>query len=196
MFLHTFFVVLVLGNKPCLFFCKNRNFVALQGIWLRYRVIQKKIVQRAFLNHVDCLEQKKFLQWNTSTKDYLCANFQDILLLSKSWILDIKYAMSAIKMQIWINFFAKRFTILLLYVWQVFINLHDHLHFFLHFVFSFMGQLFMDDPILRLPERIQKVPPLSCKYISWMTPSVFFFESHIAVHKKKISKNAIPWLNP
>ena len=47
----------------------------------------------------------------------------------------------------WINFFAKRFTILLLYVCQVFINLQDHLHFFLYFVSSFMGQLFMDDPI-------------------------------------------------
>ena len=30
---------------------------------------------------------------------------------------------------------------------QVFINLQIHLHFFLHFDFSFMGQLFMDDPI-------------------------------------------------
>ena len=30
---------------------------------------------------------------------------------------------------------------------QVFINLQYHLHFFLHFVFSFMGQLFLDDPI-------------------------------------------------
>ena len=39
------------------------------------------------------------------------------------------------------------FTILLLYVSQVFINLQDHLHYFVHFVFSFMGQLFMDDPI-------------------------------------------------
>ena len=44
-------------------------------------------------------------------------------------------------------FLAKKFTILLLYVCQVFINVQDHLHFFLHFVFSFMGQLFMDDPI-------------------------------------------------
>ena len=51
------------------------------------------------------------------------------------------------KMQILNQFFAKRFTILLLYVCQVFINLQDHLNFFLHFVFSFMGQLFMDDPI-------------------------------------------------
>ena len=50
-------------------------------------------------------------------------------------------------MQIFYKFFAKRFTILLLYVCQVSINLQDHLHFFLHFVFSFMEQLFMDDPI-------------------------------------------------
>ena len=46
-----------------------------------------------------------------------------------------------------INFFAKRNTILLLYVYQVFIFLQDHLHFFLHFFFTFMEQLFLDDPI-------------------------------------------------
>jgi len=50
----------------------------------------KKVVHWAFWNHVDCLEQKEFLQWNTRTKDYLCANFQDIWVTSKSWILDIK----------------------------------------------------------------------------------------------------------
>ena len=32
-----------------------------------------------------------------------------------------------------INFFVKRNTILLLFVYQVFIFLQDHLHFFLHF---------------------------------------------------------------
>ena len=41
--------------------------------------------------------KKEFLQWNTRTKDYLCANFQDIWLSSKSWISDIKYAISTIK---------------------------------------------------------------------------------------------------
>ena len=46
-----------------------------------------------------------------------------------------------------INFFAKRNTILLLYMYQVFIFLQDHLHFFLHFFFTFMEQLFLDDPI-------------------------------------------------
>ena len=96
---------------------------------------------------MDCLEQKEFLQWNTRTKEHLCANFQDIGSSSKSWMLDMKYAISTIKMQILNHFFAKRFTIFLLYVCQVFINLQDHLHFFSHFVFSFMGQLFMDDPI-------------------------------------------------
>ena len=39
-------------------------------------------------------------------------------------------------------FFAERFTILLLYMCQVFINLQDHLHFFLHFVFQFYGTTF------------------------------------------------------
>ena len=76
---------------------------------------------------------------NTRTKDHLC-KFQDIWLSSKSWILDIKFVISTKKCRFW-------FTILLLNVCQVFINLQDHLHFSLHFVFSFMGQLFMDDPV-------------------------------------------------
>ena len=46
-----------------------------------------------------------------------------------------------------ISFFAKRNTILLLYMYQVFISLQDHLHFFLHFFFTFMEQFFLDDPI-------------------------------------------------
>ena len=67
-----------------------------------------KVVQRAFQNYVDCLEQKEFLQWNTRTKDHLCANFQDIWLSSKSWILDIKYTIPTIKMQILHQFFCKK----------------------------------------------------------------------------------------
>ena len=58
-----------------------------------------------------------------------------------------------------INFFAKRNTILLLYVYQVFIFLQDHLHFFLHFFFTFMEQLFLDDPISGLNSN------LSCYHI-------------------------------
>ena len=46
-----------------------------------------------------------------------------------------------------INFLAKRNTILLLYMYQVFIFLQDHLNSFLHFFFTFMQQLFLDDPI-------------------------------------------------
>ena len=57
---------------------------------------------------------QEFLQWNTRTKDHFCANFQDIWLSSKSWISDIEYAISFIKMQILNQFFRKRFTILLL----------------------------------------------------------------------------------
>ena len=68
----------------------------------------KKVVQRAFYNHVDHLEQKEFLQWNTRIKDHGCANFQDIWLSSKSWILDIKYAISTIKMHILNQFFRKK----------------------------------------------------------------------------------------
>ena len=45
-------------------------------------------------------------------------------------------------------------TILLLYMYQVFIFLQDHLHFFLHFFFTFMEQLFLDDPILHCSKHI------------------------------------------
>ena len=45
------------------------------------------------------------------------------------------------------NFFYKRYTILLLYMYQVFIFPQDHLRFFLHFFFTFMEQFFLDDPI-------------------------------------------------
>merc|ERR1712240_558767 len=68
----------------------------------------KKAVQRAFSNYVDCLEQIEFLQWNTRTKDHFCANFQDIWLSSKSWISDLKYAISTIKMRILNQFFSKK----------------------------------------------------------------------------------------
>ena len=57
---------------------------------------------------MDCLEQKEFLQWNTRTKDNLGANFQDIWLSSKSWILNIKYTISTIKMQISNQFFLQK----------------------------------------------------------------------------------------
>ena len=91
--------------------------------------------------------QKEFLQWNTRTKDHLC-KFSKYLVVIKIMnirhkICHIYYRNADFKSIV----FAKRFTILLLYVCQIFSNLQDHLHFFLHFVFSFMGQLFMDDPI-------------------------------------------------
>ena len=79
-------------------------------------------------------------------KSYLCANFQNIWASSKSRKLHIKQAISASWFGIFF-FLEKRITILLLHRYQVFIILQDHLHFFMHFVFSFMGQLFMDDPI-------------------------------------------------
>ena len=57
---------------------------------------------------MDCLEQKEFLPWNTGRKDNLFANFQDIWLSLKSWISDIKYAISTAKIQILNQFFRKK----------------------------------------------------------------------------------------
>ena len=52
-----------------------------------------------------------------------------------------------------IFFFVKRNTLLLLFKYKVFIFLQDHLHFFLHFFFTFMEQLFLDDPISKVQKR-------------------------------------------
>ena len=82
------------------------------------------------------------MQWDTKTKNYLCADFQGIWPLSKSWKSDI----CKIKCRFGIIFFAKRITIMLLNTCQVFIFVQDHLHFFLHFVFSFMEHLFYECP--------------------------------------------------
>ena len=102
----------------------------------------KKVVQRAFQNHVDCLEQKEFLQWNTRTKDYLCANFQDIWLSSKSWILDIKYAISTIKMQILNQFFRKKIHYIVVICVPSFHQPARSSSFFLAFCLQFYGTTF------------------------------------------------------
>ena len=101
--------------------------------------------KKSFKGHfriMDCLEQKEFLQWNTRAKDHLCANFQDIWLSSKSWILDIRYAISTIKMQI----FCKKIHYIVVMSVPSFYQPARSFSFFLHFVFRFMGQLFMDNP--------------------------------------------------
>ena len=51
---------------------------------------------------------KKNLQWNTWTKNYHCANFQDIWTSSKSRKLGIKYAISAGNCIFGINFLQKK----------------------------------------------------------------------------------------
>ena len=96
---------------------------------------------------MDCLEQKEFLQWNTRTKDYLCANFQDIWLSSKSWILDIKYAISTIKMQILNQFFCKKIHYIVVICVPSFHQPARSSSFFLAFLFTFRGHFFMNDPI-------------------------------------------------
>ena len=44
-------------------------------------------------------------------------------------------------------FFVKKFTMMLLYMYQVFSSLRSHLHFFVHFFFSFMEYFFFGHPI-------------------------------------------------
>ena len=48
---------------------------------------------------------------------------------------------------IWPCSFAKTNTILVFFMYQVFIFLLSHLHYFVHFLFSFVENLFMDHPI-------------------------------------------------
>ena len=88
---------------------------------------------------MDFLEQKEFLQWNTRTKDHLCTNFQDIWLSSKSWILDIKYAISNIKMQILNQFFRNNIHYIVVKSVQSFHQLARSSSFFLAFRLQFDG---------------------------------------------------------
>ena len=43
-------------------------------------------------------------------------------------------------------FFVKRITIMMLRMYQVFSSLQGHLHFFVHFIFTFMENLFHGSP--------------------------------------------------
>ena len=56
-------------------------------------------------------------------------------------------AISAIKSNIRKIFFVKRFTMMLLYIYQIFSSLRSHLHFFVHFFFTFMEYFFCGHPI-------------------------------------------------
>ena len=47
-------------------------------------------------------------------------------------------------------FFVKRITIMMLRMYQVFSSLQGHLHFFVHFFFTFMEYFFIDHPIYAL----------------------------------------------
>ena len=92
----------------------DENFSAFGTIEIVAKLWEIRGHPRAFQNHWDCLDKKEFLLWNTRTKRYLCANFQDIWSSSKSWKLDIRLGKSARKMQVWNKFsFCKRITILL-----------------------------------------------------------------------------------
>ena len=97
---------------------------------------------------MDCLEQKEFLQWNTRTKDHLCANFQDIWLSSKSWILDIKYAISTIKMQILNQFFRKKIHYIVVISVPSFHQPARSSSFFLAFCLQFYGTTFYGWPYI------------------------------------------------
>ena len=120
----------------------GRFYVFIFAIKLKLWGHPKKVVQRTFLNHVDCLEQKKFLQRNTRTKDHLCANFQYIWLSSKSWILDIKYAISTIKMQILNQFFRKKIHYIVVISVPSFHQPARSSSFFLAFCLQFYGTTF------------------------------------------------------
>ena len=109
---------------------------------------KKKLFKGHFRLMWTAWSKKEFLQWNTRTKDYLWANFQDIWLSSK--IMEIGQQTCHIYLE---NtdfesiFFAKWIIVLVLCMCYVFIFLQDHHNFFLHFVLSFMGHFFINDPI-------------------------------------------------
>ena len=82
----------------------------------------------------------------TKTENYFWASFQitwSIYIKVRNETLTMPYLPKISKLGINLFFFAKSNTILLFDMYQVFIFLQDHLHFF----FTFMEQLFLDDPI-------------------------------------------------
>ena len=81
------------------------------------------------------------------TTCYLWASFRGIWSLSKSSKSDISKAKSARIIMIWKFFYAKINTTLLLYLYQIFLFLLSHIHFFLYFFFSFIENLFKKHPI-------------------------------------------------
>ena len=99
-------------------------------------------------------------------KGYLWASFHDIWSLSKSSRLDIHKAILK-------NYlYAKINTTLSLYLWQIFIFLLGHLHFFLHFSFSFMVNLFKKHPIY-IPLSLFPSFYLSIEWCSRMVHRIF-----------------------
>ena len=57
-------------------------------------------------------------------------------------------------------FFGKRFTVMLLYMYQIFSSLQSHLHFFVHFFYTFMEYFFFGHPIYLVALDHSAVHPL------------------------------------
>ena len=117
-----------------------------------YWAILKKVLFGIFRTILVFKEEKKFTI-ESKDKGYLWASFHDIWLLSKSSKLDIQKAISAKQIMIWKISLCKKNTTLLSYLYQTFIFLQGHLHFFWHFFFLFMENLFKKHPIYTIKSR-------------------------------------------
>jgi len=92
-------------------------------------------------------------------------------------------------MQIWNQFFTKRITVLLLYMYQVFILQQDHLYLFLHHFFGLMG-LFYEWPYITGGQRISVRYIRSRKNSKWLIKHLPIDSSLIwRVRKKKLCAN-------
>ena len=111
----------------------------------RYRVIQKKLFKGHFRLIQTALSKKIFCNGILGQRTVQIFKIFGPHQNHENSTMTMPYLPE--KCRFGINFFAKRITILLLYMYQVFIFLQDHLHFFLHFFFTFMEQFFLDDPI-------------------------------------------------
>ena len=83
-------------------------------------------------------------------------------------------------------FFRKRFTMMLLYMYQIFSSLRSHLHLFVRLFFAFMEYFFCGHPILLSITGSAWTHPLSSEtqivgLIAWLHASNFPFQNTLSI---------------
>ena len=128
-----------LGNEPSFFFLDFFTYVYISGV-------QKKGTFSHFQHNQDYLEQKSFY-----SRKYRQSAISEPILVTfggcqncQNQTFNWPYQLYKSKYEKY--FFVKRNTIMLFCMYQVFSSLLGHLHFFVHFSFTFMEHLFFWTP--------------------------------------------------